>query len=436
VTRFLLLSIAIVALSPIGARAACTGASPAWSATCSQADVQSCINNAADGDTITVLSGSCNWSSTVSISGKGLRLTGQSPGSVTIVNNVSGSALSVSKDATHSTEIANLRFVRGTGNSMHLYVSGSGKPPLIHDNYFDMRDVSPNHPIRLQSNGGVFWSNQFIAGTVKPNGCGSPSNYGDYHDLGCIQVNPDSQGNALWSAPHTIGAADTTGTANTYFEDNVFEGCLQQSVDGSNGAKVVFRHNTLNDSAVVMHGADTDQYGGARHWEFYNNTFSRVYGGAPINRWFYLRGATGVILDNQIANPNSTCYGNKDSVEMTIQYLRRSAGLYGCWNSGYPAPHQVGQIADARDTTPDFPIAISGNTGAGASMISTGDYSPNQCGASAPSTASYVQAGRDYITTSPSGYVKYTYPHPLRTGTSTPPTNSTLQAPSNLRVLQ
>ena len=75
------------------------------------------------------------------------------------------------------------------------------------------------------------------------------------------------------------------------------------------------------------------------------------------------------------------------------------------------------------------------NTGSGGTSIpSTSDYSPNECGSSAPSTSSFVQSGRDYIVgTAKPGYSKYTYPHPLRSGSQTTPVPA---APSNVRVIR
>ena len=55
------------------------------------------------------------------------------------------------------------------------------------------------------------------------------------------------------------------------------------------------------------------------------------------------------------------------------------------------------------------------------------DYGLNNSGTSCTgstydSTANYLKQGRDYFVNTPKpGYVKYTYPHPLRGGSVTPP---------------
>lgn len=392
-------------------------------ATCSRADVNTQIAASSALDIVVVPNGSCTWATGVTISG--IYLKGASEGGVTITNGAgSATLITVTKTSASYTAIGNLVIVRGTSTSRHIDVGGSGKPILLHHNAIQV-DEQTLQPIRFSSNGGVIWSNTFTGGVGSPSG-GCGGSYAPYHNEGAIQVNPDADGDTLWNAAATIGTNDTTGENNIYFEDNTFTGLLQQSVDGSNGAKVVFRYNQMNDSALVMHGADTDQFGGNRHWEVYNNTFNRVYANAPVNNWIYVRGATGVFTDNVFEEAGSEggsigdtgCYPGKPEIDLTIQNLRRNAGDYPCWNAGdggYPAPHQIGQLTHARDATPDFPVAIWNNTGAGTMTIDVSNYEPDECGGG-DDAATYVTLGRDYITSAASGYTKYTYPHPLRSG--------------------
>jgi hypothetical protein len=62
------------------------------------------------------------------------------------------------------------------------------------------------------------------------------------------------------------------------------------------------------------------------------------------------------------------------------------------------------------------------------------DYGSGQPGSCSGSTydtsANYIEIGRDYFLTPKLGYTKYTYPHPLRAGTTGP------GAPTNLRVIR
>ena len=69
------------------ASAACTGSSPTWTVTLnggsiSATDVQTCVTNASDGDTINIVSGSGTWSSGVTISGKTVKIVGAGSGRI------------------------------------------------------------------------------------------------------------------------------------------------------------------------------------------------------------------------------------------------------------------------------------------------------------------------------------------------------------------
>lgn len=382
-------------------------------ASASAAHVQAAVDAASGGQSVCIPDGSATWTAgqSVTITGKGITLRAHNRGMVTITHSAGNADLiTIVKDAAHSTVIDGINFVRGTGGgsaARYINITGasSNKIAIIHHCSFQAHSALV-HILRCISNGFLFYSNTVTAPT--------------YHDLGVIQINPNSAGTAEWAAAHTLGTADTNGTANCYFEDNTFTGCLQQSVDGSNGARIVFRHNTMIDSACVIHGFDTDPFGGARHFEFYDNTFTRVTNAHPINRWLYIRGATGVITDNvfdRADSPDGSSYPNKVEIDLTVQSLRRSTGTFtSCWAGGYPCPHQVGQIDDATDATPDWPLAIWNNTGAGtldANFIARTNYSPDECGGG-PDVTTFIQEGRDYITSAASGYTKYTYPHPLR----------------------
>ena len=51
-------------------------------ATCNSNDVQSAINSAATGDTVTIPTGTCTWTSGVTISGKGITVQGAGSGRI------------------------------------------------------------------------------------------------------------------------------------------------------------------------------------------------------------------------------------------------------------------------------------------------------------------------------------------------------------------
>jgi hypothetical protein len=384
---------------------------------CSQANVQSAINLATDGDTVVIPAGTCSWTSGISFS-KGIRLQGVSKGAVTLSYNAGSSAtlLSITANASRSIEISNLRFIVGAGGDqawegMFVNVGGSGLPVLLHDNYFDLKN---HRGIHWSVNKGVIWNNVFEDTDHGPT-------------ANAIMISNTDTSN--WTTPDTLGMRDANGQSNVYIEDNTFLGVTTQALDPDSNSRVVIRHNLFDNSGMASHGADTSE-DGTRHWELYDNVFKFTNFGdcsgaqtLGLNWYFYIRGGTGIIADNQWDDINSCAWGNKAELTMIVQNIRRNSGPYPCWAT-YPAPHQIGQSHNGISSTTD-PVYIWGNTGTGNSNPGLSDYSPNECGSTAPSISQFLQAGRDFIVgTAKPGYLKYTYPHPLRAAALPPPSNT------------
>ena len=68
-------------LFAVGARAQVTAAS------CNTSDVQTAINTATEGQTVTIPSGTCTWTSGVTISGKGIKVQGAGSGRIIAYDN-------------------------------------------------------------------------------------------------------------------------------------------------------------------------------------------------------------------------------------------------------------------------------------------------------------------------------------------------------------
>lgn len=335
----------------------------------------------------------------------------------TIVHNAAGSVLlSLTEDLSHSVELSGVRFVNATGTNdfVSMNRTANGKPILIHDMYFEASHGTQD-AIQSDTNQGVIWNCSFVALPY------SGSQLAIHH---AVSGSSDS-----WSQPSTMGAADTTGTNNLYIEDSDFHGWLN-ATDFDSNARSVMRRVLFNNAGFGTHGADTSNYG-QRHFEFYDSEmtfdgFSNLQT-LPIARGFYLRGGTGVIADNIINMPGGSDYPNKLGVDMTVMNLQRNGGPNPCWGANvagiqYPAPRQVG-MGRITGTAGNDSITYTGDSeplyiwnNAGSFTIGTTDFGGSDC-ASPDSTPSYVVGGRDYIVGTPKpGYVKYTYPHPLRGG--------------------
>ena len=58
-------------------------------------------------------------------------------------------ALAITTGSSFTTRVSNLTFLPGAANSRYMRVSGSGKPPLIHDNYSN--NCRPSRPASYHS---------------------------------------------------------------------------------------------------------------------------------------------------------------------------------------------------------------------------------------------------------------------------------------------
>jgi hypothetical protein len=370
-------------------------------ASCLRTDVVAAITSAKPGDTVQVPAGTCSWSGGVSFTGIQLIGAGSSASGTVITAGL----VTITKHATVHTRLARFRF---TGTDEHIYAGGSptAKAYIIDNNYI-RSDVSGNEAraLHLSANGGLLHHNQFTAVTWTN------------ADVVNIQTSED------WSQAPTFGANDASGERNIYFEDNTFTNVVETMPDGDVGSRVVIRHNVYVDSSIVFHGGapnDSSPGGGTRQFEVYNNTFQRVSNNVPLNKWIWARGSSGVIANNIMApaqSPDGSTYPSKPEILLTV----------GCPNP-YPMQYQVGQSNQTPENPPTHPLAIFGNTGAGAT---DGDFisvaGSDTAGPPCASPNTYIQKGRDYVLSNTWGWTPYTYPHPLQNLTAP-------AAPLNLNV--
>ena len=288
-------------------------APPLGATSCAQSAVQAVVDLAKTGDTVIVPDGSCTWTSGVKISGKGIHLRGQTKGGVNITHSAGTNPLiNIVTFSARSTELSNISFLPGTGSGSAEYVEvdGSGRPALVHDNYFQTVGLKINC-IRWSAVGGVIWNNVFE----------SLERLGS--EGGCLQLKAENMASS-WTTASTMGTADRNGTANVYIENNAFKRVILQAIDVDDNIRAVIRYNTFDNSGFVYHGADTSP-SGARHVEVYNNNFIFTLTGSEynyplnINWWTFVRGGTGIWTDNVMPDIVSQQWGAKSKIQMTLQ---------------------------------------------------------------------------------------------------------------------
>jgi hypothetical protein len=369
-------------------------------ASCSLSAVQSAINAASPGDTVTVPAGSCSWSG-LSLN-KAIHLQGAGEGQTNIT--LSGNN-SITKQAAGIVRVTDFSFSKsGGGNeSKGFTLSGSWKsaePVIIENNTFT---ISNSGLFRLNVAGGVIIANNSFTGGW---------------DDSFIQPKDSSDAEKSWGAADTLGTKDSTGKLNHYIEDNTFYGGTNQGIDADDSSRVVYRHNDLTYSSFNTHGWDTSPIG-VRHFEVYNNTFHHLGGTSQLanQNWaIWIRGGTGVIFNNQMDNIAGSYWGNKAEVKLSIRGAEDARPQGSCGSTRYPAPRQIGQNYNGSSYFTD-PLYFWGNTG---TVAFDADWNwGNPCGFT---FSTFFQWGRDAMNTGAPkpGYTAYAYPHPLRTASSSP----------------
>jgi hypothetical protein len=348
-------------------------------------------------------------------------------------NNAATPLIRVLEPPNGSVEISGLqlRQARGSNSALiGLYASQYAAPKsVIHDCWFQSGDTD-RAAIYAGTNHGLIWNCSFDNSRWSSN-------------IEGVQVKwATSVARPSWSTNSTMGAADTDGATNFYIEDCDFHAYLT-AVDFDDNARAVFRHNVMDNCTMGSHGADTSPIG-VRHFELYDNelifdVFATCEPQQDLQWFFWVRGGTGVITDNNLPRLSSTCGGNKPNIPFSVLNTRRNSGCYRCWTN-YPAPHQVGQgygagavfhswscsplLSDGSYYIFAEPVYVWNNRGSAGNNVSLNQDPADQCRKN-QQVRDYVQAGRDYKLEPKPGYVKYTYPHPLR---SSPPQSSAAAA--------
>jgi hypothetical protein len=263
---------------------------------------------------------------------------------------------------------------------------------------------------------------------------------------------PASMGDRAWSLPINLGSDEAV-----YVENNIFNLTNKTSgndsvFDGYNGARAVYRYNTINGSYIQNHATRDDEHGGLK-LEIYNNTFNGHFNNNTDHFiWpIMIRSGTGVIFNNTISNyqdNNVTVDNQRTCIAYAGRFTRcngsnmydgNTAGEYG-----WPCRDQIGRGSGVPMgvSQPSVPL-YAWNNGASAITVNgdfelcatqppprltthiktSGDPSPHTGG-----VLDYVNNG----STPKPGYTPYTYPHPLTRGLSP----SSIQPPQNLHILE
>lgn len=431
-------------------------------ADCSQSAVQTAINSASNGDTVSIPAGSCSWTSGTGIStSKQIDIEGAgSSTSGTVITHNGGSAtlFTMTIGSSNYTKIGNIRFMCGSASGgVYVQMTGTGLPPILHGDYFDLGvDATLLDAVQWYVTGGVIYNTTFESDYNINGACGADIG----SSQGCLVV----KSNLNWDSPSTMGTADTTGTSNLYIENTTFNN-VGQCPDCDDNCRIVLRYSTINGSSGCTHGPTSAQ--GGRHVEIYNDVFEFLTPNRNLaGRYWWFRGGTALITANSIADPANSCYGSN-----VFQFIVESATRtqshgcctsWMCWHqpgSGSSGTSGQDQLSSGQTGTVTYdscagagspgayydtcqrsdPVYIWGNSGTGntvTKLTSMNDYSPDQCG-NGVDTADFFVSGRDYFVSTTSsgakpGWSPYTCPHPLTGLTGS--CNSSVAGPTGYNV--
>jgi hypothetical protein len=401
-------------------------------ASCSQANVQSAINAAANGDTVAIPAGSCSWSSSVSWTNKDITVQGAGIGNTVIT----GSGL-FSINQTKTPASWRITGMTMTGGAPDRVIALHGENASIAMKGWRIDHIRFNYsqaqvnPLIMIT--GVLWGLidnctfdgtgyeiSAIFGYLNSEGSGTPS------------------GTLYWNRPVNLGTDEAV-----YFEDITvnFSGNGPTVFDLVYGGSAVLRHSTIKYNYFITHSARGNDRGGMKY-EVYNNTFQ----GNGFYRVAQLRSGTGVIfnntisgysnnnfdVDNQRSSTESGCY----AVSSPLGRCNGSSSYDGnVASNGWPCLDQTGRGGGAPKNQPSVPL-YTWNNGTNATCATGGtcdNKSKVTINGACPSSAAWIKTTGDasphpggvvdYVnngSTPKPGYTPYTYPHPLRSQTPPP----------------
>ena len=406
----------------------CTSVAGSYAATinassASYSDVASAVSSASAGDTVVVPAGTATWTSMLIIT-QAIKLVGSGIDSTTIINGIINTgagdfliAVIPSTPADNpSIEITGFTFdANSEGGCIRINCEDNTYPctnfRIHHNKMKNTLDTGDSYmSVRVKGNCfGLIDNNQFV------------DNRYDFKIYGNDQNSWDNY----------PGLANI-GTANyIYIEDNNSTGCDYFIVASGEGARWVYRYNTMDTTTVATlwdaHG-DTANDGVVAH-EIYENTATSsadpVTGGHKIHDY---RGGTGLIYNNSIQIGTS---GVRGQIQIREEYEGCNDPVTGgyIWNNVNSRDNKI--IATGEDLFgSDFdPFnCIAENTDWWDDAIATpGGESPSNfsygIATSRPSTCSdddcYWETDTKKLYRCDGAnnwtfiYSPYTYPHPL-----------------------
>ncbi|MGE0763891.1 MAG: hypothetical protein AB7N80_11485 [Bdellovibrionales bacterium] len=363
-------------------------------ASCSQVDVQSAVNSAADGVTVIVPAGTCTWSSAVSISKNTVSLKGagrEAGGTKIVYGGTNHTLVDIQiSNKIGRVDISGFWFQGGdadywNGTAIQAYGPKGWKNLRIHHNTFDNNNR---------------WS---IKGSSSTHGL-IDNNIFQGSAFGIMLY---GEGASDWATPLTLGTADFFFVEDNTFQFNDDYGVTKRPVmDMNSGGRQAFRNNTIKNGMWETHDKARSGLASAHAFEIYNNTFSNT-----SNQWkgIDVSAGTGAIYGNTFTGDYTVVIGAIDYKSFDPRSVKLCNGSDPAdknvpGESGWICQYQIGSHGEG-PTAVSYPLYLWGNKSNNA-----------DAGMACTEGCNHVKAGRDFInsTTPKPGYTAYPYPHPLQ----------------------
>lgn len=402
------------------------------SQTLTLADVQQCVTNASDDDTINLKAGTVDWgASSLNIVGKRVNVIGAGKNDTIVSFSSKGMAILSTDYTKYALKISGINFHGKSGAQAAIQIGSLDYDISRYATGFRFDNL------KFDNDAGISPTAVIIYGTI----WGVIDNC-DFYPAAAYSIQILISA-AMPSLDSTIGGSkiggsydvslplDLGGSSAVYVEDCNFYDSTDYPMayfDIDQGAgRIVLRHNVLGDGYFYTHESRGSNIG-ATKVEIYSNTFSggSVYaqGSGYPGR---LNSGTGVIYNNTFTSPGY------DSKIFPVYELRSSvsnAPMLLCdgshpWDgnveaNGWPCAGQIGRGSGTIGNQESAPL-YAWNNGVESTCVTGGTCTNTYSIWSG--TANYVKSTAhsndevDFVnngSTSKPGYTAYTYPHPLR----------------------
>lgn len=286
-----------------------------------QLDVNACILNAAENDTVYLPAGEGHWSGVTTLD-KGIILIGATTGcpencvdnTVIYPDRTAGSSIIYASPADMESD----PFIRITGITFDGRLGSYGYPIYVknQDPIYDWTNFRLDHC--NFKNSGHSYQTLYMRGEVF--GLIDHNAYYDNlpYETGVYNFNLRGNWNASWSKhPQNDDPSSddsTSGKNFMYIEDNIFYNRTYMVNNGGEGARFIFRHNNFKfDPSATMwnvHGDTSNR--GVIAWGMYENIVEGPVTGQSSYKPILAQGGNGIFYNNVL---NNYSYGNINIME-------------------------------------------------------------------------------------------------------------------------